>query len=91
MSLTILRASPPVQTHLKVLESEDVQDADGLEVFSAPDARVELADDPVETLRIKCHRHRVPGVHRLSRSRDVRVNKTNTPLQNNPVILHLLC
>ena len=57
MSLTILRASPPVQTHLKVLESEDVQDADGLEVFSAPDARVELADDPVETLRIKCHRH----------------------------------
>lgn len=53
----MLRASPPVQTHLKVLKSKDVEDADGLEVFSAPDAGVQLAGDPVETLRIKCHRH----------------------------------
>lgn len=27
-------------------------------------------DDPVETLRIKCHGHGVSGVHRLQRSRE---------------------
>lgn len=58
-----------VQTHLEVLESKDVQDADGLEVFSAPDAIVDFADDPVEALRVKCHGHGVPGVHRLERNR----------------------
>lgn len=56
---------PAPQTHLEVLEAEDVQDADGLEVLFAPDAAVESADDPVETLGVKCHGHGVPGVHRL--------------------------
>lgn len=54
-----------VQTHLKVLKSKNVQDADGSEVFSAPDAAVQFVDDPVETLSVKCHGHGVPGVHRL--------------------------
>lgn len=58
-----------VQTHLEVLKSKDVQDADGLEVVSAPDAIVDFADDPVEALRVKCHGHGVPGVHRLQRNR----------------------
>lgn len=65
-----------VQTHLEVLKSKDVQDADGFEVFFAPDAVVELADDPVETLRIKRHGHGVSGVHRLWRSRDKRHSRT---------------
>lgn len=65
-----MRIFPLVQTHLKVLKSKDVQDADGFEVFFALDAVVELADDPVETLRIKCHGHGVSGVHRLPRSRE---------------------
>lgn len=59
----------PPQTHLEVLEAEDVQDADGLEVLFAPDAAVESADDPVETLGVKCHGHGVPGVHRLHATR----------------------
>lgn len=66
----LLQIFPLVQTHLKVLKSKDVQDADGFEVFFALDAVVELADDPVETLRIKCHGHGVSGVHRLPRSRE---------------------
>ena len=53
------------QTHLEVLKPKDVQDADRLEVVFAPDADVELGDDPVETLGIKCHGHGVSGVHRL--------------------------
>lgn len=63
-----------IQTHLEVLKSKDVQDTDGSEVFFAPDAVVELADDPVETLRIKCHGHGVSGVHRLQRSRESNTN-----------------
>lgn len=58
-----------VQTHLKVLKSKDVQDADGSKVLFAPDSVVQLTDDPVETLRIKCHGHGVSGVHRLFRRR----------------------
>lgn len=53
------------QTHLEVLKTKDVQDADWLEVVFAPDADIELGDDPVETLGIKCHGHGVSGVHRL--------------------------
>lgn len=51
--------------YLKVFESKDVEDADGLEVVFPSDAIVELADDPVETLGIKCHGHGVSRVHRL--------------------------
>lgn len=75
---------PWAQTHLEVLESKDVQDADGFEVFFAPDAVVELADDPVETLRIKCHGHGVSGVHRLQTSRGKRKTQTTDTSQNEP-------
>ena len=82
-------------THLEVLEPEDVQDADGLEVFVAPDAAVEFPDDPVETLRVKGHGHGVSGVHRL-RSRDPRhrdtmshtEDKVNRSLVLSPVAQH---
>ena len=53
-------------TCLKILKSEDVEDADRLEVLLAPDAVVEFAYDPGETLRVKCHGHGVPGIHRLA-------------------------
>lgn len=58
-----------LSANLEVLKAKDVEDADGLEVISASDAGVEFVDDPVETLRVKCHRHRVPGVHRLKRNK----------------------
>lgn len=52
-------------THLKVLEAEDVEDADGLEVLFAFDAAVERADDPVEALGVKCHGHGIARVDGL--------------------------
>lgn len=60
------------QTHLEVLKPKDVQDADGLEVVSASDAVVELADDPVETLGVKCHGHGVSGVDRLQSGEEIK-------------------
>ncbi len=52
-------------SHLKVLKPEDVQDADGSEVFIAIDTAVQFTNDPSEALRVESHRHRVPRVHRL--------------------------
>lgn len=67
--LLISHIKDKVNANLKVLKSKNVEDADGFEVLLAPDAVVQLVNDPVETLGIKCHGHGVPGVHRLRKHR----------------------
>lgn len=41
--------------HLKVLETKDVEDTNGLEVFFSFDFLVDFHYDPGETLRIERH------------------------------------
>lgn len=52
---------------LKVLEAEDVKDANGFEVFLPFDLLVDPEDDPGEALGIQRHGNRVPGVYGLKR------------------------
>lgn len=62
-----LRAKQLLSSDLKVLEAEDVEDADGFEVFLPLDLLIDLEDDPGETLGIQRHGNRVSGIHGLHR------------------------
>ena len=56
-----------LSSDLKVLEAEDVEDADGFEVFLPLDLLVDLEDDPGEALGIQRHGNGVSGIHGLHR------------------------
>lgn len=51
--------------HLKVLETKDVEDTNGLEVFFSFDFLVDFHYDPGETLRIERHGNWISWVHSL--------------------------
>lgn len=57
------------KTYLKVLESKDIEDANGAVRSETFDAVVDLLNDPFEALRIELHGQGIPRISSLKGQR----------------------